>query len=370
MQTRLFSPIAGRLIVVNLIAEIRAITREYLVSQFNWVFETSNRPNDLHTVIDDVASWYDNASGFFESLSCMWPFGGPAHRINDLKQLFTIARDIEDFLHQLNDELDKLKDCVSDRNKFESQVEIVLEKKRLLINIIAIHYATLFRQVKMRQNQDFILEREREEINRYEEYLRKTMQISDTCKNPLYCHTFTYIDQKGTQNKIQASGLLDEYSRMSDIAEKILERVLGYHLDSHVYVDLKGQYYHVDRGFDHNQKYDLAKISAAVTHDIDIEISACERQLAAVEQVINAKVEPVRAENFRLTTELATKEHVLTAADTKLKITEAERDSAQQMAASLADRHLADRTSTNNAALTQLTNASADTSHLRSRRIK
>jgi hypothetical protein len=370
MQSRLFSPVAGRLIVVNLIAEIRAITREYLVSQYNWVFETSQRPNDLHTVIDDVASWYDNASGVFQTLSCMWPFGGPSYRINDLKQLFAVARDIEDYLHNLIVEINKLKDCISDRGKFEYQQAVIQDKKNILMILIAVHLATLFRQVNMRMHINAIADkRDQKDVEIYEFHLRTASHIRAEYNKPLFCKHFTYEDIKGTKKSIPVSGLLGNFTGNSTLADKLVERVLGYHKGDY-YVDENNLVHRYEGYITDNFQFDLSKIDAAITHDIDMEFSACERQLAAVEQVIHAKVEPVRADNFRLKTELATKEQALTAADTKLKITEAERDSTQQMAATLADRQLAEKTSANNATLTQLTDVSADTSLLRSRRKK
>lgn len=369
MHSRLFNPIAGRLIVVNLIAEIRAIIHEYLVSQYNWVFETSKRPNDLHAVIHDVASWYDNASGFFQTLSCMWPFGGPSYRINDLKQLFAVARDIEDYLHNLNIEINKLKDCISDRSKFESQQAVIHDKKNELMILIAIHLGTLFRQVSMRMHINALFVSDQKDIDNYESYLRKATHIRQESIKPLFCRHFTYEDINGAKKRIPVSGLLGYYSGSSTLADKLLERILGYHRGE-VYVDENNIGHRFDGYLIDNFQFDLTKIDVAITHDIDMEFSACERQLAAVEQVIHAKAEPVRAENIRLATELATKEQVLSAVDSKLKVTEKEKDDAQKMAAILADRQLTAKTSSNNTALTQLTKSSTDSPHLRSHRMK
>jgi hypothetical protein len=369
MQNRLFQPVAGRLIVVNLIAEIRAIIQEYLVSQYNLVFETSKRPNDLHTVIDDLASWYDNASGLFQNLSCMWPFGGPSYRINDLKELFAMARNIEEKLYNLNVEINKLKDCVSDRNKFELQQAVIQDRKNTLIIVIAVIYGTLFRQVNMRMHLKVIFESDAKAIDQFDSYLRKAAHICADSNKPFFCKNFTYADTKGSQKLVPASGLLGYYSGGSTLADKLLERVLGYR-KAILTPDEVDHYDRHEGYFIDNFQFNLSRIDAAITHDIDTEFSACERQRAAVEQVINAKVEPVRAENIRLSTELATKEHVLSAVDSKLKATEIEKADAQEIAAKLADRQLAEKTSANNSALTKFTKTSIETSHLRSHRMK
>lgn len=375
-NSRLFYPVSGRTMVINLINEIRLIEWDYLKRRFNWVYVQEIHRGDLRAAIEVLADWEkETRSSYYAWFVSSLPFSAPLdeYYINNLRHLYQISKNIEDKLNQLNQALKHLKNCIGDTEQFENHRRKVKNARRDLIVEIGIQFKVInYKRTVLRDEDSITKDMSSFKLNNPKYLPSDNSKINDLCNSKFneICKSeiiaiyrygmgnddeilyntrlnFTYDIEDGKQREFRVTNFYenDKYDALSSTLKKEIKKRVLY------------------------GEYQLDKIAKYLKAEINAEIADYQKLSDHLVQKVHDTVTPVKSENIRLTTEFLHKDYELSAAKTKIKLLTEESEKSQKYAATLANDQLFKQREADNDAVNKHTSLMSDNPpSLRSRR--